>query len=214
VPTTGCFKFTGDHALAYVRSRHYQYLDPKTGKWVEDPAADLGRISRQQDFLRRIVAKALSTGVYTPSVARGLIDTGEKYVVTDPDLTLNRMLQFAGVIEHLDPSAMRSYQIEVTADTRAGSAVLIPRLGGANMKAILAVFRGRAPLVGAPAPGATAATDPAATTPITAVPIGGAVTSTTSAAVPTVVTTPSSSTPSSVAAQNVKGIVPPADVTC
>ena len=75
VPQPGCFTFNGDHALAYVRSRHYQTYDEATGKWTEDPLADLGRISRQQDFLRRIVAKALAAGVYTPSVARGLIRT-------------------------------------------------------------------------------------------------------------------------------------------
>ena len=28
VPTTGCFVFDGEHALAYVRSRHYEYEDP------------------------------------------------------------------------------------------------------------------------------------------------------------------------------------------
>ena len=35
-PWPGCFTLSGDHALAYVRSRHYEYLDPKTGKWTED----------------------------------------------------------------------------------------------------------------------------------------------------------------------------------
>ena len=216
VPQAGCFTFSGDHALAYVRSRHYEYVDPTTGSWTEDPAADLGRISRQQDFLRRIIAKALRTGVYTPSVARGLIDTAQKYVVTDPNLTLQRMLQFAGIVKNLDPSNLRSYQIETRRATRAGQDILLPRLGGANMKSILAVFRGKAPLVGAPAqdPGQVAIDDTTGITSATAISSGGQVTTTTTPAVPTIVTTPDAQTPVSGAIDNTKGIVPPKNVEC
>lgn len=213
VPLPGCFTFDGDHGLAYVRSRHYEYLDPTTNVWVEDTASDLGRISRQQDFLRRVVAKALSTGVYTPSVARGLIDTAEQFVVTDQNLTINRMLQFAGVIEELDPNDMRSYQIEVKADERSGSAVLIPRLGGDNMKAVLAVFRGKAPLVAAPELDTSQVVVDETVQAIT-VPGGGEVTTTTVAATPTLVTAADPEVPVISAESNDKGIVPPKDVTC
>ena len=90
--------------------------------------------------------------MYTPSVATGLIETARKYVVTDPNFTINRMLEFAGVIENLDPNGVRSYQIVVRAEDISGNSVLVPRLGGDNMKAILGVFRGQTPLVAAPAP--------------------------------------------------------------
>ena len=54
VPRAMCFQFSGDHALAYVRSRSgYSYFDPAKGSWVKDGTSDLGRISRQQDFIRR-----------------------------------------------------------------------------------------------------------------------------------------------------------------
>jgi len=201
VPAPGCFNLSGDHALAYVRSRHYEYLSPKTGKWVEDGFADLGRISRQQDFLRRVVAKALATGVYTPSIARGLIRTAQQYVVTDPDLTLQKMLEFAGVIKALDQGNLRTYQIEVKSETRGANLVLIPRMTSGNMQAVISVFRGRAPLLETPkeppnapatAPAAPAAAPaPAATTATTAAPQGG-----------------------DGAEENVKGIVPPRDVRC
>lgn len=204
VPTVGCFKLTGDHALAYVRSRHYEYLDPKSGQWVEDGFADLGRISRQQDFLRRVVAKALSTGVYTPSVARGLIQTAQKYVVTDPDLTLQKMLQFAGVIRNLDQTNLRTYQIEVKRDTRSGNDVLIPRVTSNNMKAILAVFKGAAPMLEAPSQiTPSPATNP---TPGTAQAGGGATADTVAPA--------NQPAGGDGAQENVKGIVPPKDVRC
>lgn len=211
VPLPGCFTFDGDHGLAYVRSRHYEYLDPNTNTWKEDPAADLGRISRQQDFLRRVVAKALSTGVYTPSVATALIETARQYVVTDPGLTVNRMLQFAGVVENLDPTNLRSYQIEVKPDERSGNAVLIPRLGGDNMKAVLAVFRGETPLMAAPVQSQVVVTD---TTVAAGVPTDGLVTTTTVAPTPTVPQASDPLAPTITAESNDKGIVPPKDVIC
>src|SRR5215207_9744647 len=70
VPTTGCFTFDGDHALAYVRSRHYEYEDPPgSGNWQGDITSDLGRISRQQDFIRRVLARVLAQGALNPAVA-------------------------------------------------------------------------------------------------------------------------------------------------
>ena len=213
VPQPGCFTFDGDHALAYVRSRHYETYDEATGKWSEDPLADLGRISRQQDFLRRVVAKALATGVYTPSVARGLIRTAQKYVVTDTNLTPQKMLEFAGVIQNVNPANLHSYQIQVKSETRSGNAVLIPMLDTANMRAILAVFQGKAPLVGAPAEtqppavDATAPADPTATA--TAQPNGIA------AAPTTAVTPPVDTVPAGpVATDNDQGVVPDRNATC
>ena len=72
VPVSGgeCFTFDGDHALAYVRSRHYEYFR-STGSGRTDGTSDLGRISRQQDFLRRSARqRARTRAFYDPSVAR------------------------------------------------------------------------------------------------------------------------------------------------
>ena len=49
IDAPGCHTFSGDEALAYVRSRYYEYQDAN-GKWKLDNAYDLGRVSRQQDF--------------------------------------------------------------------------------------------------------------------------------------------------------------------
>ncbi|HEX9259051.1 MAG TPA: LCP family protein, partial [Acidimicrobiales bacterium] len=53
----GCVEFNGDAALAYVRSRHYEWFDGK--RWHTDNASDFGRIARQQDFIRRSLQRAL-----------------------------------------------------------------------------------------------------------------------------------------------------------
>ena len=151
VPTAGCFNFSGEHALAYVRSRYYEYEDPPgSGRWRRDGTSDLGRIARQQDFLRRTVATILSRGAYSPSVARALIDTNSKYVTVDSELTITKMLEFAGLLRSLQPDDITSFQIEFTPRTISGNAVLVPRLEGDNMKSILAVFRGEAAIASAP----------------------------------------------------------------
>jgi LCP family protein required for cell wall assembly len=53
----GCVHLDGDQGLAYVRARHFESL--VDGKWVTDPTGDIGRINRQQDFVRRLAATAL-----------------------------------------------------------------------------------------------------------------------------------------------------------
>jgi LCP family protein required for cell wall assembly len=149
VTEAGCFTFDGDHALAYVRSRKLLYLDDN-GEWKQDGTSDLGRISRQQDFLRRTVSQLLAKGAFNPDVAGGLIETVSEYIVSDPGLTPRKMLEFAGVMSGVDPSMITSYQITANPTEIQGAQVLVPRLQGENMQAILAVFRGEATLAGLP----------------------------------------------------------------
>ena len=56
IKTAGPVELNGEQALAYVRSRHYTEIK-EDGKPHEDPTADLGRIERQQLFLRTVMAK-------------------------------------------------------------------------------------------------------------------------------------------------------------
>ncbi len=148
VPEAGCFSFDGDHALAYVRSRYMQsFVD---GEWETDGTSDLGRISRQQDFLRRVLQQVRSAGLFDPDVIGALLETNLKYLVTDPGLTPDRMLEFAGVMANVDPAQLTTYQIEARGDTIQGQSVLVPRIDGDNMQAILQIFRGFATLADGP----------------------------------------------------------------
>jgi LCP family protein required for cell wall assembly len=54
----GCTTLGGQAALAFVRSRHYEYFE--NGQWLTDPTSDLGRIARQQLALRQLGAAAES----------------------------------------------------------------------------------------------------------------------------------------------------------
>jgi LCP family protein required for cell wall assembly len=56
---SGQVELDGEQALAYVRSRHYvEHID---GEQVPDPTGDLGRITRQQQFLTAVFAKLSDT---------------------------------------------------------------------------------------------------------------------------------------------------------
>src|SRR5947209_19406018 len=72
IKQAGCVSLNGKGALAYVRSRHYQYFEG--GRWHDEGDGDLGRINRQQDFIRRVLRKA--KGVRDPFALNGLIDAG------------------------------------------------------------------------------------------------------------------------------------------
>ncbi len=214
VPEPGCFTFDGDHALAYVRSRKYQYMDD-SGRWKTDPVSDLGRVSRQQDFLRRVLSAALDRGVTDPDVARSLIKAAQENVVVDRALTLNKMLEFVGVLRNFEPGGIATYQIEARGANVGGNSVLIPQIKGENMQAILAIFRGEAPLAGAPAQvfeTTTTTTPPTTTAGTTSGPTTterGSSTSTTTAVVEEV---PASTVPGPT--ENTFGIIPPKDVQC
>ena len=53
----GCQKLDGVQSLAYARSRYYEEF--RDGEWRIDPRSDLGRIERQQLFMRAAVNGAL-----------------------------------------------------------------------------------------------------------------------------------------------------------
>jgi LCP family protein required for cell wall assembly len=152
VPEAGCVTLDGSEALAYVRSRHYQYEDPPgSDNWITDGTSDFGRIARQQDFLRRVIARVINEGLYSPNVASALITANRDYLVTDTELTVRRMLEFANTLRRLDPSEITTYRIEsASSTTDSGDQVEYPRIDGGNMKAILSVFRGEATLASAP----------------------------------------------------------------
>ncbi|MDO8389434.1 MAG: LCP family protein [Actinomycetota bacterium] len=144
-----CHSFIGDEALAYVRSRHLRWVDAK-GETFEDRAADFGRISRQQDFLRRVLQTALSKGLYDPKVARGILESLQNDIVTESGFTIDDMLRFAGVMRDVAPETIRTYQVDSVSASQGGTSVRVPSLDSDNMKAILAIFQGTAPLAGAP----------------------------------------------------------------
>jgi LCP family protein required for cell wall assembly len=80
----GCQVLNGSQALAYARSRHYEeWID---GDWVEDPSADLGRIERQQLFIRTAVESLLRKVESDPFSLGDLIGAATSAVAIDEGL--------------------------------------------------------------------------------------------------------------------------------
>lgn len=210
----GCVELRGSQALAYVRSRTgYRYFDESRQRWVGDPTGDIGRISRQQDFLRRSMRRALDRGTRNPVTANALLDVGLRRVITDDRLTPRDLLALAQAMRDLDTDGVDSFTIEWSMRRIGGESVLMPELDSDSMRDILAVFRGEAvigPADAEPAPGSTAAPAPAVTTtsPTSSVP-----------ATPTSVVSPvegaSSTVPEVVSPRQTRiGVVPADDPDC
>jgi LCP family protein required for cell wall assembly len=75
VPTPGCQHLNGAQALSFVRSRDLQVLDPATHTWrTLDALPDIGRVGRQQAFVRQLASVALHTALSNPLKANGIVD--------------------------------------------------------------------------------------------------------------------------------------------
>ena len=215
VSEPGCINFDGDRALAYVRSRSgYRYFDTTNQKWLEDPTGDLGRISRQQDFLRRSMQRALDKGSSSLSVANSLLNAALKNVITDDQLTPRGMLDLAQTMRDLNTRTVATYTIESYPKRIGELSVLIPLIKSETMKQILAIFQGRAPLV---AQKVVARNSNDLTVVFAAQRIAASTTSTsTTIAVPTTITTIAGPTSGDNAnpLQKTVGVVPPDDPSC
>ena len=138
VPVAGCVNLNGDQALAYARSRHYEY---KVGnKWRTDGTGDLGRISRQQDFIRRSLKKAVAKGIRNPIVLNQLIDVGISNVTVDSSLSARDLIRLGNRFRSLDPSKIDMYTVPITPTSINGAAVLLLQEEAAQP--VLDIFRG------------------------------------------------------------------------
>ncbi|HWJ98946.1 MAG TPA: LCP family protein [Acidimicrobiales bacterium] len=140
VTSAGCNTLDGTGALAYVRARHMKYLN-ENGRWKSiDPTSDLGRISRQQDFIKRVLRGAIKKGARNPRTLATLINTGVTNIRLDQGTTAGDLIALGNAFRTFDPNALQTYNLPVTATVRSGADVLDLQTGGAEP--ILAQFRG------------------------------------------------------------------------
>ena len=141
-----CYTFKGDHALAYMRSRHYEWFDPALKKWRTDQSSDWGRIARQQDFIRRLVKKALEKATSNPRVATGILNAALKNVITDDRLNAITVLQLGQAMKNFDANTMGSYTMPGLGQIIDKASVIVPDFESDLSEKILAVFQGKASL--------------------------------------------------------------------
>ena len=140
VPQSGCVTLNGDQALAYVRSRHFeQFVD---GRWVPDLSADLGRIQRQQDFIRRAVRAALSEGLTNPSKLTQLLDVADENIVVDDELAGRDVVNIGRRFRSLSPETLDQRTL-VVEDFRTSAGASVLRLADdPENEATFDLFRG------------------------------------------------------------------------
>lgn len=80
----GCQTLDGTMALAFARSRYYEEF--RDGEWRMDGSADLGRIRRQQLFMRAAINGAIVEWRSSPFSSSRLIDAVTASVRMDPTL--------------------------------------------------------------------------------------------------------------------------------
>ena len=171
LPRTGCVELNGEQALAWVRSRHYEYLTG--GRWVEDPRGDLGRIGRQQDFLRRVMKKATRTGITNPLRLNRLIGIGVRNLTVDAAMSTSDIGSLARRFRTVDPDTVDTLVLPTEPKTIGGKQVLVLK----QPEAKAAVDRlngggpdGSAPPAAAPPTSARTGAAPAPAPPTTAEP--------------------------------------------
>ncbi len=138
IQETGCITLDGQEALAYVRSRHYQVYED--GRWRSDPSSDLGRISRQQDFIVRALGRAVDHGVRNPVTLDRLVNAGLATVTVDDLLTADDFIDLARAFRGFDPGSLDMYSLPVVSDTVGGASIL--RLRDEEAQPTLDRFRG------------------------------------------------------------------------
>lgn len=142
----GTHKLDGTMALAYARSRYYEEF--RDGDWQEDPRADLGRIERQQQFIRAAVNQALHEMTSNPYSASRLIDAAISALRLSPSID---PLDAAKALRAAAEEGLRTLTLPVYGDTVGDQSVV--QLGD-GAETVLEYFRGNGQL---PPPDTTAA---------------------------------------------------------
>ena len=141
IPEAGCITLDPVQALAFVRSRAYEVQ--RDGRWVVDGTGDFGRISRQQDFIRRALHRAFQRGARNPAVLADLIEVGTEAITIDGTLTPAALLELGRRFRSFDPDSLVTYALPVFDDIRGGAEVL--GLDTVAAQPVLDVFRGADP---------------------------------------------------------------------
>jgi LCP family protein required for cell wall assembly len=119
VATPGCVMLDPTQALAYALPAFEYQVD---GDWETDGTGDLGRITRQQDFIKRSLRRASDKGIRNPlhggrrgQRRRGLGPHGRH-------LDVGTILTLVTEFQNFNPDSLVSQQIPTYADPRGGVA--------------------------------------------------------------------------------------------
>jgi LCP family protein required for cell wall assembly len=107
IKTPGCRALNGLDALAYARSRTYYYETPTGYKPDRRQLPDIGRIGRQQYFIRTLAEEAIKAGARNPLTARALLEKILPHLEVDRDMGLQEFLGLARAFGTVNPGSVQ-----------------------------------------------------------------------------------------------------------
>jgi LCP family protein required for cell wall assembly len=164
IPLPGCYHLNGPQALSYVRSRDTQVFDISTRKWkVLDAVPDIGRIGRQQAFVRELSGIAMDTALSNPLKANSLVDHVTSDLKLDSGFARSDLFSIVDAFRSVSPSDPSKVQSTTlpwqTGPTQQGQDVLYLRQPGASqVLAALNDFSGTASVGATPTTGTGSST--------------------------------------------------------
>ncbi|HVM64830.1 MAG TPA: LCP family protein [Acidimicrobiales bacterium] len=140
ITTPGCYGLDGNMALALVRARHMQYYDQ--GYWHYESESDLARIRRQQLFVKKVVHKAQSTGLFNVTAINGVVSGVVNNLTVDSGFSQSEMLRLAKLYKNFNPDTTPAFTMPNTAAVVGGADVLLPV--PSQNQAVIAAWEGNA----------------------------------------------------------------------
>jgi LCP family protein required for cell wall assembly len=138
VARAGCPVLDGKRALAYTRSRYFQ--QKVNGEWREDPSRDIGRSTRQREFITALMKHAASYATEHPFSVEEIMNAFAGSLKVDSNLSLVDMAR------KMRPAAqgdIASFTLPTVNDMVGDKAVL--QLGR-EAPTVLAYFAGVGPV--------------------------------------------------------------------
>lgn len=141
---TGCQLLDPGQALAFARSRHFQISRDGMRTWQEDPTSDFGRVTRQQQFIKAALKKAVSKGARNPFVLKDFLEIAQKNVTLDTTFTIKSLVDLGTQFRTFDPDALVTFTPVSTGTMKGAASVL--ELNQAASEPMFDVFRGLRPI--------------------------------------------------------------------
>jgi LCP family protein required for cell wall assembly len=168
VPNAGCVLLKGSQALAFVRSREYQYYLDGTWQYQLAPESDLARIQRQQDFIKLAIKKAEQVAPTNPVALNGVIAGVAGSLTVDDNFSSSQLINLASVLRHANAAGIPEWTYPTVNSTEVPGALdPVPSEDQQMVQQFLSYG-----LPAATAGGTAGTTRPAATTSTAAVGLG------------------------------------------
>jgi LCP family protein required for cell wall assembly len=156
ITAPGCYTLSGDQALGYVRSRHYEYY--ANGSWHFEAESDLARIKRQQQFIKKMLGKVQSSGLTDPLALNNVVSGVTTNLTVDKGLSQRDMLNLAKRFRSLSPANLPTTTLPTYPQVVQGNDVLLLKQPDAQQA--IATFLGESSSSPSSTPAATAKVNP------------------------------------------------------